>query len=321
MLALSPAAITILTDTGDPEEIRSTLDPESKITMGNLSPVRLSPNPFFGINLDQMGLDSDTISMEWTNYNPSAFVTQSTSPAHSSVGYSAGVHHLGQPQQHHQQHQQQHQPVVCQQSTADTSIGMQQQQQHHHNHTHQSHLLSDLGSNVCDVTFINVDQLNMEQLKTEFILSDDHPCQNIVTRQQQQQLQFQQMPPAAAAHHLDSQLLEHRLTDGTGHEGDALDGPDDEYQSICSLDNSQHQMNVQQQQSSNVAAGFQYNHCSSMLDFNHFGWITDRPITPPSMLTDGGSSSVSDRNNGEFVGSRRDGGGDRSNGPTVLDNF
>lgn len=273
-LALSPAAITILTDNGDSDEIRSTLDPESKITLGNLSPVRLSPNPFFGINLDQMGLDGDTISMEWTNYNPSAFGNQASPPNHSG-GYSS-LHQINQQPQHsHQQQQPQHLPNILCLSSGDSSSNHQFQ----HSHS-QTQLLSDVVvgngslSNGCDITFINVDQLNMDQLKTECILSEDQQCQSNNLHSSQQQF-----------HHLatQNQMGHHselRLANNTTNDlNDELDVANDEYQTIR-IDDSQHQ-NLHSQHSN----AFQYNHqCPSMLDFNPFGWITDRQITPPPSL-------------------------------------
>lgn len=265
-IALSPAAITIHTDSGDAEEIRSTLDPESKITLGNLSPVRLSPNPFFGINLDQMGLDGDTISMEWTNYNPSAFVNPSSSPAHSG-GYT--MQHLNQQQHPHQQQL----PIVCL-SSGDSGGA---QQQYHPNHS-QSQLLADVVgngnlSNGCDITFINVDQLNMEQLKTECILSDDHQlCQNSSTRQH-----FHHFP---SHHHHDVEIpsSDHRPNNTTHDLHDGLDVPNDEYQTIRVDESQQQQLHSQQS-----TTAFQYHQCSSMLDFSPFGWINDRQITPPPL--------------------------------------
>lgn len=47
--------------------LQHTLDPESKITLGNLSPERLSPNIFLSMNLDGVD-DRNNISVEWTNY-------------------------------------------------------------------------------------------------------------------------------------------------------------------------------------------------------------------------------------------------------------
>lgn len=47
--------------------LQHTLDPESKITLGNLSPERLSPNIFLSMNLDGVD-DRHNISVEWTNY-------------------------------------------------------------------------------------------------------------------------------------------------------------------------------------------------------------------------------------------------------------
>lgn len=47
--------------------LQHTLDPESKITLGNLSPERLSPNLFLSMNIDGVD-DRNNISVEWTNY-------------------------------------------------------------------------------------------------------------------------------------------------------------------------------------------------------------------------------------------------------------
>lgn len=44
--------------------LHHTLDPDSKITLGNLSPERLSPNMFLGINLDGIGNDRT----EWATF-------------------------------------------------------------------------------------------------------------------------------------------------------------------------------------------------------------------------------------------------------------
>lgn len=49
--------------------LQHTLDPESKITLGNLSPERLSPNLFLSMNMNLDGIDDrNNISVEWTNY-------------------------------------------------------------------------------------------------------------------------------------------------------------------------------------------------------------------------------------------------------------
>lgn len=77
--ALSPTTAHITAD------IQNTLDPESKITLGNLSPVRLSPNIFLGITLDHIGGTSPTghgggahtshstcATLDWSAYTSSA---------------------------------------------------------------------------------------------------------------------------------------------------------------------------------------------------------------------------------------------------------
>ncbi len=67
---MSPSAIIT-----EQSPIQHTLDPDSKITLGNLSPGRLSPNLFLGINLDPNSMDRNNLSFEWTSY---------TSPSTSS---------------------------------------------------------------------------------------------------------------------------------------------------------------------------------------------------------------------------------------------
>lgn len=60
---MSPSAIIT-----EQSPIQHTLDPDSKITLGNLSPGRLSPNLFLGINLDPNSMDRNNLSFEWTSY-------------------------------------------------------------------------------------------------------------------------------------------------------------------------------------------------------------------------------------------------------------
>lgn len=55
--------------------LQHTLDPDSKITLGNLSPERLSPNMFLGINLDGMGNDRT----EWATFSLPPSSSASTS--------------------------------------------------------------------------------------------------------------------------------------------------------------------------------------------------------------------------------------------------
>lgn len=232
-----------------------------------------------------MGLDGDTISMEWTNYNPSAFVNQSTSPVHSADGYSS-MHHLNHQQQQHPHQQQQHQlPTICLSSSSGDTTDV-----HHLYHTNnntQTQLLPDaIGSgslsNGCDITFINIDQLNMEQLKTECILSEDNH-QNCLARHQMQHLPSHHQHHQNQHHHQDGSHLEHRMMNITPNDmPDGLDVPNDEYQTIR-VDDSHQQEQLIHSQHSNA---FQYHHhcTSSILDFHPFGWITDRSNTPPSVL-------------------------------------
>lgn len=48
--------------------LQHSLDPDSKITLGNLSPERLSPNIFLSMNLDNVD-DRHNVNVEWANYN------------------------------------------------------------------------------------------------------------------------------------------------------------------------------------------------------------------------------------------------------------
>lgn len=65
---MSPTATTASTDQ---TSLQHSLDPELKITLGNLSPGRLSPNLFLGINLDHIGVDRNTLALEWSSFTPS----------------------------------------------------------------------------------------------------------------------------------------------------------------------------------------------------------------------------------------------------------
>lgn len=69
---MSPTAIL------NEQSMQHTLDPDSKITLGNLSPGRLSPNLFLGINLDSIGMDRNTLAMEWSSFTPSSSLSRST---------------------------------------------------------------------------------------------------------------------------------------------------------------------------------------------------------------------------------------------------
>ena len=70
----------------DQPSLQHTLDPESKITLGNLSPERLSPNLFLGINLDHISMDKNTLALEWTNFMPLSSTAPSTAESNSSPG-------------------------------------------------------------------------------------------------------------------------------------------------------------------------------------------------------------------------------------------
>lgn len=71
--------------------LQHTLDPESKITLGNLSPERLSPNIFLSMNLDGVD-DRNNISIEWTNFTECG--PTSTMSLHSNQQSELGVSSL-----------------------------------------------------------------------------------------------------------------------------------------------------------------------------------------------------------------------------------
>lgn len=58
--------------------LHSTLDPESKITLGHLTPERLSPNLFLSLSLDSIAERNNMDSIEWTTYTESIPTTSCT---------------------------------------------------------------------------------------------------------------------------------------------------------------------------------------------------------------------------------------------------
>lgn len=88
---MSPSAIIT-----EQSPIQHTLDPDSKITLGNLSPGRLSPNLFLGINLDPNSMDRNNLSFEWTSYT-SPSTSSSTNHQqfqHRSINNDPNCHHM-----------------------------------------------------------------------------------------------------------------------------------------------------------------------------------------------------------------------------------
>lgn len=60
---------TLLPDT--PPQSSNSLDNESKVNFGSMSPSRMSPNIFLNLNIDHMGLErGGGLSMEWSTYPP-----------------------------------------------------------------------------------------------------------------------------------------------------------------------------------------------------------------------------------------------------------
>lgn len=135
-----------------------TLDPESKITLGSLSPERLSPNLFLSMHLD--GIDErNNLNVEWVNYTDSI-------PSSSTT-----LQHM----------QQQHEPSIS------SVTGGAMTTNHNQNQYIRSTLLNptnlidmnnclNLDSSISsydDIKFFNVDHFNMETFKTDCILNMD----------------------------------------------------------------------------------------------------------------------------------------------------
>lgn len=60
--------------------VQHTLDPESKISLGNLTPERLSPNMFIGINIDPMieMNERNNIAIEWSNFTSNSSIASAS---------------------------------------------------------------------------------------------------------------------------------------------------------------------------------------------------------------------------------------------------
>lgn len=132
--------------------LQHSLDPDSKITLGHLSPERLSPNIFLSMNLDNVD-ERHNINVEWSNYNE-------VMPSSSSL---------------HQQ-QQQHDAMSSQ-------LISHQNQYIRTNLLNSSNIidmnnclnLDHTGSPYDDIKFLGVDHFhNMDSFKSDCILNMDH---------------------------------------------------------------------------------------------------------------------------------------------------
>lgn len=93
---------TLLPDT--PPQSSNSLDNESKVNFGSMSPSRMSPNIFLNLNIDHMGLErGGGLSMEWSTYPPTPTLNtlppiSRSSPTHnhnlSTNGVSSISHSL-----------------------------------------------------------------------------------------------------------------------------------------------------------------------------------------------------------------------------------
>lgn len=168
---MSPTA-TIL---NDQSSIHHTLDPESKITLGNLSPGRLSPNLFLGINLDHIGMDKNTLSMEWANFTPST----------SSTGMISTV-------QHHD---------AMMRSAVSDNIDIEP--------VNCLNLDNASTSSYDDIKFLSSEQFNMDQFKTECILNLDQAMLDDPPSRHQTPAHHEQMMHLNQHHHQQHQHQQH----------------------------------------------------------------------------------------------------------------
>lgn len=82
--------------------MQHSLDPDSKITLGHLSPERLSPNIFLSMNMD--GVDErHSINVEWANYGE---MTSTSSQLHQQYSHDPSISTplLAIPVTHHNQY-------------------------------------------------------------------------------------------------------------------------------------------------------------------------------------------------------------------------
>lgn len=148
--------------------MQHTLDPESKITLGNLSPERLTPNLFLGINLDNIA-DRNNITLEWTNY-PSTSSSSNTADLHSLPPHHAGM--LANPMASF---------TTTSGSTATplmsmptTSNTMLRQSLNHVSMDISNNLnLENSTSSYDEIKFLNVDHFNMDSFKSDCVLNMD----------------------------------------------------------------------------------------------------------------------------------------------------
>lgn len=134
--------------------MQHTLDPESKITLGNLSPERLSPNLFLSMNIDGID-DRNNISVEWTNYSENA----------ATMSF-------------HSQHQHQHELNM---SSSLTNVPVMSQNQYNRPNLLNTANIIDINnclnldhSAYDDIKFLGVDHFNhMDTFKSDCILNMD----------------------------------------------------------------------------------------------------------------------------------------------------
>lgn len=141
----------LLPDSGlisEPSLNQHSLDPESKITLGPLSPGRLSPNIFLNLNIDHLGMDRNNLTLEWSSFPPT---------------HPQTLQHPSQQMQSHQQSQDQSLPQS--QMSGPNSLN-----------------LDSSPSSYDEIKFLNVDQFSMDNFKPDGILNLD---QSILDEKQQ----------------------------------------------------------------------------------------------------------------------------------------
>lgn len=150
--------------------MQHSLDPESKITLGNLSPERLTPNLFLGINLENIG-DRNNITLEWTNF-------PSTSSSATTVSHSMSSHQ--QPNLSMLPNQMVSYtstsgitttPLISMSTTSNTML--RQSLNHSTMDISNNLTLENSTTSYDDIKFLNVDQFNMDSFKSDCVLNMD----------------------------------------------------------------------------------------------------------------------------------------------------
>lgn len=138
--------------------MQNSLDPESKITLGNLSPERLSPNLFIGINIDAIDTERHHVSMDWTNFvSAPNIATGSSHPQYHKL--STMTTHMDEQQSIISATQSDHSNSICS-SIAQSSHLLDLNSCLH---------LDNTVSTYDEMRYLTVDNFNMENFKNDCI--------------------------------------------------------------------------------------------------------------------------------------------------------